>query len=133
VLGYSNEAPIYYHRLADFVIGKPGAMTITEALVAQVPLIVIKSRGMRPVQRENEAWVQKRGTGIVVDRMDPLEQAVREIIASRRYRRNAEREFHRGVFDAAGLICSLVEQTGFQPHSQPLFIPETADRIHANF
>src|SRR5262245_2329593 len=129
VLGYSNEAPIYYHRLADFVIGKPGAMTITEALVAQVPLIVIKSRGMRPVQRENEAWVQKRGTGIVVDRMDTLQQAVREIIASRRYRRNAEREFHRGVFDAAGLICSLAEQTGFQPHSRPMLIPQTGQRI----
>ena len=110
VLSYSKETPIHYHRLVDFVIGKPGSMTITEALVIRIPSIVIKSRGMRPVQRGNEEWVRKRGVGVIVDRMDELAPAVKDIIASHRYRQNAEREFHRGVFEAADLICQLLEQ-----------------------
>jgi glycosyl transferase family 28 len=125
VLGYSKQTPIYYHRLADFVIGKPGSMTITEALVTRLPLIVIKSRGMWPVQRANEEWVEKRGVGLIVDRMDTLEQAVTETIASRRYRQNAEREFHRGVFGAADLIWLLAEQPDIRPHSRPMFVAET--------
>lgn len=110
VLSYSKETPIYYHRLADFVIGKPGSMTITEALVTRTPLIAIKSRGMRPVQRGNEEWLRSRGVGRIVDQMDDLAPAVRDIVTSRRYRQNAKREFHRGVFDAADLVCSLLEQ-----------------------
>ena len=50
VLSYSKETPIRYHRLINFVIGKPGSMTITEAVVTRTPLIVIQSRGMQPVQ-----------------------------------------------------------------------------------
>ena len=65
---------------------------------------------MWPVQRGNEEWVRKRGVGVIVDRMDELAPAVKDIIASHRYRQNAEREFHRGVFDAADLICQLLEQ-----------------------
>ena len=49
-----SETPTDYHRLADFVIGKPGSMRITEALIDRKPLIIIQSRGMRPLQRGNE-------------------------------------------------------------------------------
>ena len=108
VLGYTRETPVYYHRLADFMIGKPGSMTITESLINRTPLIAIKSRGMRPVQRGNEEWVRGRGVGIVVDRPAGLPAAVKEIAASGRYLQNAEREYHRGVFEAARLTCSLV-------------------------
>ena len=110
VLSYSKETPIRYHRLVDFVIGKPGSMTITEALVARTPLIVIKSRGMQPVQRGNEEWVRKHGVGVIVNRMNNLVSAVRDMIAPNRCRQNAEREFHRGVFDSADLVCQLLEQ-----------------------
>lgn len=113
-LGYSKETPIYYQRLADFVVGKPGSMTITEALASKIPLIAVKSRGMQPVQRENERWLHSSGVGRLVDRrrLDrELAPAVREILASSRYRENAERKFHRGVFDAADLILRLSAQS----------------------
>ena len=108
VLGYSKETPIYYHRLADFVIGKPGSMTITEALITRTPLIALRSRGMRPVQRGNEEWVEHHGVGLIVDRMGALAPAVRAALTSRRYCQQAEREFHRGVFEAALIIGSLL-------------------------
>ena len=111
VLSYSKETPIRYHRLVNFVIGKPGSMTITEALVTRTPLIVIKSQGMQPVQRGNEEWVRNHGVGVIVDRMDQLVPAVRDMIATNRCRQNAEREFHRGVFDSADLVCQLLEQS----------------------
>ncbi len=108
-LSYTKETPIYYQRLARFIIGKPGSMTITEALIAGKPVIAIKSRGMSPVQRGNEEWVNEHGVGIIVAGMDELPSAVNDVITADHYRRNAEREFHRGVFEAAEYICALAE------------------------
>jgi processive 1,2-diacylglycerol beta-glucosyltransferase len=109
VLSYTRETPIYYQRLAQFIIGKPGSMTITEALIARKPVIAIKSRGMSPVQRGNEEWVQERKVGIIVAGMDELPAGVSDVIGSDCYRQNAAREFHRGVFEAAEHICALAE------------------------
>ena len=122
VLGYNKETPIYYHRLADFVIGKPGSMTITEALITRTPMIALRSRGMRPVQRGNEEWDQRHGVGLIVDRMEGLAPAVRAVITSRRYRQQAEREYHRGVFEAAGIIGSLLQAEVAQPPDMPQLV-----------
>jgi UDP-N-acetylglucosamine:LPS N-acetylglucosamine transferase len=110
-LSYTRETPIYYQRLADFIIGKPGSMTITEALIARKPVIAIKSRGMSPVQRGNEEWVQEHKVGIIVAGMDELPAAVSDVIESDCYRQNAAKEFHRGVFEAAKHICALTEES----------------------
>jgi UDP-N-acetylglucosamine:LPS N-acetylglucosamine transferase len=108
-LSYTEETPVYYQRLAQFIIGKPGSMTITEALIAGKPLIAIKSRGMSPVQRGNEEWVKEHGVGIIVAGMDELPSAVNDVMTTDDYRRNAARACHRGVFDAAEHVRALTE------------------------
>ncbi|MGH9849847.1 MAG: glycosyltransferase [Blastocatellia bacterium] len=119
-LSYTKETPIYYQRLAQFIIGKPGSMTITEALIAGKPVIAIKSRGMSPVQRGNEEWVREHGIGIIVAGLDELPAAVNDVLTSDGYRRNAEREFHRGVFEAAEYICALAEGRATQSRNNEI-------------
>ena len=109
VLGYQRDTPIRYYQLADFVIGKPGTMTITEALVAQKPLLAIKSRGMRPVQAGNERWLQKRGLGVVVPHASDIAQAVDRVLSDHAYGHRAARAYHNGVFAAAEVICTQLE------------------------
>jgi len=108
-LSYTEETPVYYQRLAQFIIGKPGSMTITEALIAGKPVIAIKSRGMSPVQRGNEEWVKEHRVGVIVARIDELPSAVNDVLTSDDYRRNAESARHQGVFEAAEHICALTE------------------------
>jgi hypothetical protein len=48
------------------------------------------------------------GVGLIVDRMGALAPAVRAALTSHRYCQQAEREFHRGVFEAAVIIGSLL-------------------------
>lgn len=122
ILSYTPETPIYYQQLADFIIGKPGSMTITEALIARKPLIAVKSRGMSPVQRGNEEWVEEHKVGIVVAGMNQLPAAVSNVIESDFYRQNSARAFHRGVFDAAGQICELTEESSVKLRA-PVSIP----------
>ncbi len=106
VLAYAPEPPSKYMRLADFIIGKPGAMTITEALITRTPIIAIKSRGMHPVQHANERWVEDHGTGIVVKRLSDLPDAVAEVAGSRLYRDSCEQHRHNGIFDAGKCILA---------------------------
>jgi processive 1,2-diacylglycerol beta-glucosyltransferase len=108
VLGYTVETPIHHQRIADVVVGKPGTLTITEALIARRPVVLLESTGMKPVQRGNEAWVRERGTGIVARGARAIPRAVGEVLANPAYRGAAERARHRGVFDAAERIVSLV-------------------------
>lgn len=105
VLGYLDETPVKYFQLADFVIGKAGAMTINECLVMRKPLIAIKSH----LQSGHEAWVKHSGTGIVIESGAELASAVRLALSSDCYRQNAAREYHRGVFEAAEILCALAE------------------------
>ena len=105
VLGYLEETPVRYFQLADFVIGKAGAMTINECLVLRKPLIVIKSH----LQSGHEAWVKSSGAGIVLESTAELGRAIRLALGSDHYRQNATREYHRGIFDAAEILCALAE------------------------
>src|SRR5690606_24753595 len=46
VYGFAPEPPVHYHHLADFLVGKPGSMTVTEAVVTETPILAIRARGM---------------------------------------------------------------------------------------
>ena len=108
--GVAAETPITYQRLADFVIGKPGVMTINEALILGKPLILLKARGMGPVQEGNEKWAVERGLGVLIDGPCAVGAAVKHILASPRYREAAARHHHRGVFAVADRLISLLEE-----------------------
>jgi processive 1,2-diacylglycerol beta-glucosyltransferase len=105
VLDYQDETPVKYFQLADFVIGKAGAMTINECLVMRQPLIAVKSH----LQSGHEAWIRQSGTGIVIESAAEVAGAIGRVLGSDLYRQNAEREYHRGIFDAAETLCSIAE------------------------
>lgn len=106
VFGFTDDPPSRYYHAADFVVGKPGAMTITEALVTRTPMLAIRSRGMRLVQGGNERWLEQSGVGRVV-RMRDLPAAVRDAVNPELHRAAIEREWHRGVYDLAEVVAAL--------------------------
>src|ERR1044072_3729229 len=57
IYSYLPQTPMLFLHLSDFAIGKPGAMTITESLITNTPLIAQKSKGMSPLQKGNEEWL----------------------------------------------------------------------------
>ncbi|MBN8821465.1 MULTISPECIES: hypothetical protein [unclassified Spirosoma] len=118
VLGYLPETPIQYLHLADFAIGKPGAMTITEALITQTPLIALKSKGMRPVQRGNEAWLVANQVGILAGHAGEIVSAIRQISANPVYQERTAAEAHRAVYDVAELVGSFVSRNVEKKHDE---------------
>jgi processive 1,2-diacylglycerol beta-glucosyltransferase len=111
VLSFLPEAPAYYYHLADVIIGKPGSMTITEAIVTHSALLAIESQSLALVQRGNEAWLRHSGIGAVI-RLPELAGAVEHILQSTTANSSLEREWHRGVFEIADTIVQMAHGRG---------------------
>jgi processive 1,2-diacylglycerol beta-glucosyltransferase len=114
VLGFTPAPPASYYHMADIIVGKPGSMTITEALITRTTLLAIESRALAVVQRGNEAWLRRSGVGEVISIRD-LPSAVRRIIGSGAPRAQIDREWHRGVFDMATVITRVAHGGHLHP------------------
>lgn len=79
--GVQHERAYYYH-LADVIVGKPGSIAITEALVTRSASLAIKSKSLAVVPRGNEAWLRQSGVGDVI-RVPRLAGAVDRILKSK--------------------------------------------------
>lgn len=112
-LGADSVPPLSAHRIAqylriaDFMIGKPGTMTVTEALIAGTPLIFIKSRGLSIVHGANEDFVVQRGVGLMASDPSTVDAAVVTVLNDPGYRQRAMSCYHRGVFDAVREISAI--------------------------
>jgi processive 1,2-diacylglycerol beta-glucosyltransferase len=98
------KTPLRHLHLADFAIGKPGAMTITESLITQTPLIVQQSKGMRPVQKANEEWLKQARTGIVASTPETIAAAVNEIVNNPVFKVQMDEHHHQALYQMAAFI-----------------------------
>lgn len=108
VFGYLPHAPVHLLRLADAFVGKPGSMTIAEAVVLGRPLVAVRAGGMRPVQRGNEAWLESSGVGRIAPTAAAVGPLVGQVLTDDACRQCAARAHHRGVFDAAQVVARLL-------------------------
>ncbi|MFO0602912.1 MAG: hypothetical protein U0324_07040 [Polyangiales bacterium] len=105
-LGFTEEPPAAWYGLADVVVGKPGSMTLTEAIVMRKPLVALRSGTLAVVQRGNEEWIERAGVGAVVE-LDGLADAVRRLHGSAAVRAAIDRHWHRGVEEIAAHLLRL--------------------------
>lgn len=117
VLSFMPEAPAYYYHLADVIVGKPGSMTITEAVVTHTPILAVESKSLAIVQRGNEVWLRRSGVGEVIHIPD-LVNALHRVLSSSTVQQNIEREWHQGVFDIARIITQIAYGSGLQANNK---------------
>jgi UDP-N-acetylglucosamine:LPS N-acetylglucosamine transferase len=79
VEGFTNEVP-YFMQLSDFMIGKPGPGSISEAMAMKLPVIVESNAWTMPQEVYNTEWVRETGTGIVLKSFRQIEAGVRELL-----------------------------------------------------
>jgi UDP-N-acetylglucosamine:LPS N-acetylglucosamine transferase len=113
-VGFTPDVP-YYMRLADFLIGKPGPGSISEAMAMGLPAIVEKNAWTMPQERYNADWLEEKGAGIVVRDFRQIAAAVDQLLdpeAYARYKQNASSIQNRAVFEIPDMLERILEQTG---------------------
>jgi len=85
VVGFTQEVPYFMH-LSDFMIGKPGPGSISEAIAMRLPVIVEHNSWTLPQERFNTQWVRDRKFGIVVDNFRDIAAATSQLLQPETYR-----------------------------------------------
>jgi UDP-N-acetylglucosamine:LPS N-acetylglucosamine transferase len=102
-----TDRVMHYMWLGDFLIGKPGPGSVSEALAMGLPVIVDAGARTLAQERYNVEWIRENGVGIPVRRMKELPAAVAELLTPAVYasmRRRIQAQKNRAVFEIVDLI-----------------------------
>jgi hypothetical protein len=108
VEGFTTDVPYYMH-LADFLIGKPGPGSISEAVAMKLPVIVERNAWTLPQERYNTEWVEERGIGLVLKNFSTIGAAVEKLEKSLgEYRARVSAIQNRAVFEIPDILERLL-------------------------
>ena len=106
VEGFTKEVPRYM-QLADYVIGKPGPGSISEAVVMRLPVIVERNAWTLPQERYNADWIREQGVGLVLPDFRGIAAAVDRLLDPGQYekfRAATARLDNRAVFEIPEIL-----------------------------
>jgi hypothetical protein len=110
VTGFTQQIP-YYMQLSDFLIGKPGPGSISEAMQIQLPVVVEKNAWTLPQERYNADWVRDHKVGIVLNNFRQIGSAIEKLLAPgvlAAMRQRTESFNNRAVFEIADILGQLL-------------------------
>ena len=106
VQGFTSDVPRFM-QTADFMLGKPGPGSISEALALRLPMVVDLNAWTMPQERYNAEWLVENQLGLVVKDWREVVNAVRQMLAPgalEAYRTRAAGVNNRAVFEIADLL-----------------------------
>ena len=110
VEGFSSEIPSFMH-LSDFLIGKPGPGSISEAIAMKLPVIVERNAFTLPQERYNCEWVEEREVGVVLGNFRSIAAAARKLIEPstlRKYQANAAAIQNRAMYEIPEILSQIL-------------------------
>jgi 1,2-diacylglycerol 3-beta-galactosyltransferase len=117
VVGFTKDV----HRLmraADFMIGKPGPGSISEAMVRGLPVLIECNAWTLPQERYNAEWVREKDVGIVLKNFRHVVDGVKKMLdplTLARLRKNVKALDNRALFEIPEILAALLnEQTKTQ-------------------
>jgi len=123
-----------YIRLADYLIGKPGPGSISEAVHLGRPVIVEGNATTMPQERPNVQWVRDNEIGIVVKsfRKEIVSAAGRMLGELDRYRANIAARIpeNRAVFETVDILGEIANAAPVtEARIRPVVAPAAAHRL----
>lgn len=112
--GFTKEVPRYM-QLADYVIGKPGPGSISEAVAMRLPVIVERNAWTLPQERYNAVWIREQGVGLVLQNFRGIARAVEQLLDPARYERfraAAAGLKNRAVFEIPDILERILARHG---------------------
>jgi hypothetical protein len=126
VEGFTREIP-FYLELGDFLIGKPGPGSISEALAKGLPVIVQRDARTLAHERYNADWVEEQGFGMAVASFSNILQDVRWLLLPGNFgpfRQKIAAIRNRAVFEIPDLLEGILSEN--VDASRPAAVPALA-------
>ena len=110
VEGFTTEVPKFM-AISDFMIGKPGPGSISEAMAMKLPVVVERNAWTMPQERYNCDWLLERKAGVVLKNFREIGPAVERLLEPgvlEGMRKNAGKVRNRAVFEIADILAGLL-------------------------
>ncbi|THT98818.1 galactosyldiacylglycerol synthase [Lampropedia puyangensis] len=112
VQGFTPHVANFMH-MADFMIGKPGPGSISEALRCGLPVIVMHNGATMPQERYNVRWVQEQGVGLACTSLRALTAAVAQLQSQLpQYQARVRAMNNRALFEVPDILERLLQHNG---------------------
>jgi processive 1,2-diacylglycerol beta-glucosyltransferase len=103
VVGFTDDIPRLM-RVSDVLVGKPGPVSIFEAMVSRLPVVLWDNPAFGVLFDYNLEWIEQAGVGVRIRAAADVAAAVRRVLGDPGYR--ARTAAHTG--DATARLASLV-------------------------
>ena len=126
VVGFTQEMA-HYMGLADFFVGKPGNVSVSEALTMKLPVITDCNWATMSQERYCAQWVKQQGVGVVVRSFKNISSAVEVMLEPKAFaqmKENLQRIDNRAVFEVVDLLEKICQEHFSQTESHPEEISE---------
>ncbi len=113
VEGFTTEVPYFMH-LSDFLIGKPGPGSISEALAMKLPVIVERTSWTLPQERYNADWILENRLGLVTPGFRRIAETVDHLLdpaTLAEYCVRAAGVDNRAVFEIPDMLARILSQS----------------------
>jgi hypothetical protein len=81
VLGFTDKVP-YLMKLSDFYLGKAGGLSISEAIMNKLPLVLLNDAKASPLEKLNVHWMEKQGNSVTLNNIEHAGQKVGALFES---------------------------------------------------
>jgi Monogalactosyldiacylglycerol (MGDG) synthase/Glycosyltransferase family 28 C-terminal domain len=112
-----------YMDACDFLIGKPGPGSLSEALRRGLPVLTWMNAATMPQERYNAQWVREQGVGVVLSSPRQVREGLDRLMAGLpSYARAAARQDNRAVYEVVDLMARLLadsQQLGLSSPVRP--------------
>ncbi|MBD2667282.1 monogalactosyldiacylglycerol synthase [Richelia sinica FACHB-800] len=112
IQGFTEEVA-YFMNLADFFIGKPGSISISEALVMNLPVILDCNCATLMNEKYNADWIVEKQVGIVIKSFQQIVPAIEELLQPEnwlRYKANVKAIQNRAIFAVPEILQNIMNQ-----------------------
>ncbi len=111
VEGFTKEIAMYM-KLSDWMIGKPGPGSISEAVAMGLPVITERNMWTLPQERYNAEWLREKKIGEVVSNFNQIVPACRRMLEAgtlANYQANAAAINNRAIFDIPEILETILK------------------------
>lgn len=113
VFGFTDQVSKLM-QLSDFFIGKAGGLSITEAMMKKLPMLVQSDADASPLEALNVQWLTKNGYGTAIHDMAHIDQDVELLLKPdtfKKYQAQVSSFSNQAVFDTVNLISYLHKES----------------------
>ncbi|MEM9905617.1 MAG: glycosyltransferase [Cyanobacteria bacterium P01_D01_bin.44] len=110
IISFTEDIPHYMH-LADFLIGKPGNVSVSEAIRMKLPPIVERNFLTLPQERYAADWVKEKQVGLTVASFKEIASAVETLIQPENfahYQENLAAFDNQAVFEVPQILQRIL-------------------------